>query len=206
MSEPVTKSVPQEQQEQRIETRTAVKRMGRFTIVATAVAVLAVLGVVVLYAQSPDKDKYSLVSPGGIAFSDFRGYEDWSVVSSARTDEVLKVIVANPTMIKAYKAGVPGNGQPFPEGSMIAKLQWKPKKSTEAQFAVDVPDVFSQAFVMEKDSKRFPKSGGWGYAVFNYDAGSDKFSADAKSLSDCGNACHTAVKKKDYIFHPYEKR
>jgi hypothetical protein len=36
------------------------------------------------------------------------------MVSSARTDEVLKVIVANPTMIKAYKAGVPGNGQLFP--------------------------------------------------------------------------------------------
>ena len=37
-------------------------------------------------------------------------------------------------MIKAYKAGVPGNGQPFPDGSMIVKLQWKPKKSTEAPF------------------------------------------------------------------------
>ena len=81
------------------------------------------------------------------------------MVSSARTDEVLKVIVANPTMIDAYKAGVPGNGQSFPEGSKIAKLQWKPKKSTEAPFVVDVPDVFTQAFVMEKDSKKFPKTG-----------------------------------------------
>ena len=152
------------------------------------------------------QDKYSLISPSGIRFSDFKGYEDWSVVSSARTDEVLKVIVANPKMIKAFKAGIPGNGQPFPEGSMIVKLQWKPKKSTEAQFAVDVPDVFKQAFVMEKDSKRFPKTGGWGYAVFNYDAASDKFTADPKSLSDCGNTCHTAVKAKDYIFHPYQKR
>jgi hypothetical protein len=143
-----------------------VKRIGGFALVATAVAVLAVLGVVVLYAQSQDKDKdkdkYSLVSPGGIAFSDFRGYEDWADVSSARTTEILKVIVANPTMINAYKAGVPGNGQPFPEGSRIVKLQWKLKKSTEAPFAVEVPDVFSQAFVMEKDSKRFSKSGGWG--------------------------------------------
>jgi hypothetical protein len=59
---------------------------------------------------------------------------------------VLKVIVANPTMIKAYKAGVPGNGQPFPDGSMIVKLQWKPKKSTEAPFVVDVPDVFYPGF------------------------------------------------------------
>jgi hypothetical protein len=58
------------------------------------------------------------------------------VVSSARTDEVLKVIVANPTMIEAYKAGIPGNGQAFPDGSKIAKLQWKPKKSTEAPFVV----------------------------------------------------------------------
>ena len=128
MSELVTKSVAQEQQEQKIETRTAVQRIAGFTIVATAVAVLAVLVAVAVYAQ----DKYSLKSPSGIAFSDFSGYEDWSVVSSARTDEVLKVIVVNPTMINAYKAGIPGNGQPFPEGSKIAKLQWKPKRSTEA--------------------------------------------------------------------------
>jgi hypothetical protein len=202
MPEPVEESVAQEQQEQKIETRTAVERIPGLTIVATAVVVLAVLVATTVYAQ----EKYSLKSPSGIAFADFRGYEDWSVASSARTDEVLKVIVANPTMITAYKAGVPGNGQPFPEGSMIVNLQWRPKKSTEAQFAVDVPDVFSQAFVMEKDSKRFPKTGGWGYAVFNYDAASDKFTADPKSLSDCGNACHTVVKAKDYIFHPYQKR
>ena len=170
--------------------------------IAIAATTLAAIAATFVYAQ----DKYSLKSPGGIAFSDFRGYEDWSVVSSARTDEVLKVIVANPAMIKAYKSGIPGNGQPFPEGSMIVKLQWKPKKSTEAPFVVDVPDVFKQAFVMEKDSKRFPKSGGWGYAVFNYDAASDKFTPDAKSLSDCGVACHTVVKAKDYIFHPYQMR
>jgi hypothetical protein len=169
--------------------------------IAIATATLAVLGGAAVYAQ----DKYSLKSPSGIAFSDFKGYEDWAVVSSARTDEVLKVIVANPIMIKAYKAGIPGNGQPFPDGSKIVKLQWKPKKSTEAPFVVDVPDVFTQAFVIEKDSKRFPKSGGWGYALFNYEAASDKFTVDP-SPSDCGHACHVAVKAKDHIFHPYEKR
>jgi hypothetical protein len=201
----VTKSGPQQQQEQKIETRTTVERIAGFTILAIAVAALAVLSAAAIHAQNA-QDKYSLKSPSGIAFSDFRGYEDWSVVSSARTDEVLKVIVANPIMINAYKAGVPGNGQPFPEGSKIAKLQWKPKKSTEAPFVVDVPDVFKQAFLMEKDSKRFSKSGGWGYAVFNYDAASDKFTPDAQSPSDCGYACHTPVKAKDYIFHPYQKR
>jgi Cytochrome P460 len=168
---------------------------------ATAAAVLAALMSVAVYAQ----EKYSLTSPGGIAFSDFKGYEDWSFVSSARTDEVLKVIVANPAMIAAYKAGVPGNGRPFPEGSKIVKLQWKPKKSTEAPFDVDVPDAFTQAFVIEKDSKRFPNTGGWGYALFNYDAATGKFTADP-APADCGNSCHSAVKKKDFIFHPYQTR
>ena len=176
------------------------KRKGKLAI-AIATAAAAALGGTAIYAQ----EKYSLKSPSGIAFSDFKGYEDWAVVSTARTNEVLKVIVANPTMIEAFKAGIPGNGQPFPDGSKIAKLQWKPKKSTEAPFAVDVPDVFSQAFVIEKDSKRFPNSGGWGYALFNYEAASDNFTADP-SPSDCGHQCHVAVKAKDYIFHPYQKR
>jgi hypothetical protein len=175
-------------------------------IAAAATAILIILAGAGLSAQGQNMDKYSLISPGGIKFSDFRGYEDWSVVSSARTEEVLKVIVANLAMIKAYKTGVPGNGQLFPERSMIVKLQWKPKKSTEAPFAVDVPEVFKQVFVMEKNSKRFQKTGGWGYAVFNYDAASDKFTADPQSLQDCGNTCHVAVKAKDYIFHPYQKR
>ena len=196
----VMKSVTQRDQE--INSRAFLERVARFAPVGTTVAVLALLVATTVCAQ----DKYQLKSPSGIAFSDFRGYEDWADVSSARTDEILKVIVANPTMIAAYKAGVPGGGQTFPDGSMIVKLQWTHKKSTEAPFVVEVPDVFKQVFVMEKDSKRFPKTGGWGYAVFNYDAASGKFAADPTSLSDCGNACHTAVKSKDYIFHPYQKR
>jgi hypothetical protein len=168
--------------------------------VATATAVLAALGTAV-YAQ----DKYALKSPSGIAFSAFRGYEDWAVVSSARTDEVLKVIVANPAMINACKAGVPGNGQTFPEGSKIAKLQWSFKKSTEAPFVVDVPNVFTLAFVIEKDSQRFPQTGGWGYALFNYEATAGNFTADA-ATADCGHSCHVAVKSKDYFFHPYQQR
>jgi hypothetical protein len=208
MTERMKESSGQEQQ--KTGTRTGIRHIAAISVVL-ATAVFATFGGAGLHALGQNDDKYSLKSPGGVAFSDFRGYEDWSVVSSARMeaalpDEILKVIVANPAMIKAYKAGTPGNGQPFPDGSMIVKLQWKPKKSTEAPFAVDVPDVFKQAFVMEKDSKRFPKTGGWGYAVFNYDAASDKFTPDPAALADCGNSCHVAVKAKDYIFHPYQKR
>jgi hypothetical protein len=118
-----------------------------------AIGIVSVSFAVLVGTAMSAQDKYSLKTPSGVAFSDFRGYEDWQVVSTARTDEVLKVIVAIPTMIAAYKAGVPGNGKPFPDGSRIAKLQWKPKKSTEAPFVVDVPDTFSQAFFIEKDTR-----------------------------------------------------
>ena len=90
MPEPLTKSVAQVRQQQDRGTRAPANRIVGFGAGGLAVTVLAVLVVTVLYAQ----DKYSLKSPSGIAFSDFKGYEDWSVVSSARTDEVLKVIVA----------------------------------------------------------------------------------------------------------------
>jgi hypothetical protein len=178
----------------------------RTLTIALTIAMLAAAGGTALYAQNKTaQDKYSLVSPSGVAFSDFKGYEEWAMISSAHTDKELKVIVGNPTMIKAYQAGVPANGQPFPEGSKAAKLQWTFKKSTDAPFVVDVPDAPTQAFFMEKDSKRFPTTGGWGYAVFNHDNATGTMSADA-AKSDCGQVCHVAVKSKDYVFHPYQKR
>ena len=167
----------------------------------TIAALLAALGGMALAAQ----DKYTLQVPNGLSFSDFRGYESWEVVSVAQTEEVLNVIVANPTMIDAYRAGVPGNGKPFPDGSKIAKIQWNPKKSAEAPFSVDVPETLKDVAFIGKDSKRFPGSGGWGYAMFNYDAASDTFTPDG-SGTNCGYACHTIVAAKDYIFHPYQQR
>ena len=122
-------------------------------------AILSTLGVVSAVATS-GQDRYTLKLPDGVAFSDFRGYGDWQLISTSKTDDRLKVILGNPTIIAAFKSGIPGNGKPFPEGSRIAKIQWKPKKSTEAPFVVDVPDTLADLFFMEKDSKRFPETGG----------------------------------------------
>jgi hypothetical protein len=152
------------------------------------------------------QDKYSLRLPNGLAFSEFRGYENWQVVSVSQTTELLKVEVANPTMIDAYRAGVPGNGKPFPDGSKIAKIEWRPKKMAESPFAVNVPDTLQDVFLIEKDSKRFPDTKGWAYAVFDYQPASDTFTPDATGTVNCGFACHTIVKDKDYIFHSYQKR
>ena len=148
--------------------------------VITIVALLAVLGGMAL-AQ----DKYAVQVPNGLALSECRGYDDWPGVSvshpdsmmgaSEEPDDVLNVIVANPAMIDAYRAGVPGNGKPFPDGSKIAKIAWKPKQNAEAPFAVKVPDTLAGVGCMVKDSSRFADTGGWGYAQFDYDPASDTF-------------------------------
>ena len=172
-------------------------------IVATTALVLAILSGVALSAQ----DRYTLrLLPDGLPFADFKGYGDWQLISSSKTDDRLKVILGNPTIIAAFKSGIPGNGKPFPDGSKIAKVQWKPKKSTEAPFVVDVPDTLADLFFMEKDSKKFPSTGGWAYAQFDYDPASATFTADKAGTPNCGHVCHVAVKAKDYVFHPYQNR
>ena len=165
------------------------------------VVLLAIMGGMALAAQ----DKYTVQVPDGLAFSEFRGYEDWQTVAVSQTENLIEVILANPMMIDAYRAGVPDNGKHFHDGSKIAKIQWNPKKSAEAPFSVDVPETLKDVAFIEKDSKRFPDSGSWGYAMFNYDAASDTFTPDG-SGTNCGYACHTIVAAKDYIFHPYQQR
>jgi len=129
----------------------------------------------------------------------------------------MRVILANPVMMKAYRAGIPANGKPFPEGSKIAKIEWQPKKLTGAPFSAATPDTvpgtLTEVELIEKDTKRFADTHGWGYAVFKYDAASDTFtpgtSADKPPQNNdakCGAACHNLAASKDYIFTAYPKR
>src|SRR5438067_1591145 len=170
------------------------KRKGLGTI-AIVTAIVSALGGSALSAQ----DKYTVKVPGGLAFAEFRGYENWQVVAISQDGGLLAAILANPVMINAYRAGVPGNGKPFPDGAKLAKIHWNPKQM-EAFPAATVPGTQHDMDFMVKDSKRFADSGGWGWAVFDYDAATDTFAPgtlaghppqgnDAK----CGFACHTSV-------------
>ena len=91
---------------------------------AAIVMVLVVSGVSAISAQ----DKYTGRVPTGLAFSEFRGFEDWPTVAVSQAGDLIDVIVANPVMIKAYRAGAPGNGKAFPDGSKMAKIHWNSKK------------------------------------------------------------------------------
>jgi len=158
------------------------------------------------------QDKYTVKVPNGLAFSEFRGYEAWQLVSISQNGNHIAAILANPVMIKAYLAGVPGDGKPFPDGSKMAKIHWNPKKM-ETFTAATVPGTQANVDFMVKDSKRFQDSGGWGWAAFDYDPKSDTFKpatlADKppqRNEAKCGFACHTIVKTRDYVFTDYGHR
>jgi hypothetical protein len=177
------------------------KNMRAITII---VILVAVLGSMALAAQ----DKFTVKVPGGLAFSDFRGYEDWADIAVSQTKTTLKVIVANDVMMNAYRQGLPANGKLFPDGSKIVKIEWIPKQNTVSPYFVMVPGTLKAVDVIEKDTKRFPNTHGWAYAEFSYDAASDTFKPSDLSLSGatCGYACHTKVATQDYIYTAYPKR
>jgi hypothetical protein len=172
------------------------------------------IGVAVLGAGAAisAQDKYTLKVPGGLAFSEFRGFEDWQTVAVSQSGDKIEVILANPVMIKAYRAGVTGEGKKFPDGSKLAKIHWIADKSTEPGSPL-IPGALHDIDFMVRDGKRFADSGAWGYAEFEYDAPSDAFRpgglADMPPQANdakCGFACHTIVAKKDYVFTAYGKR
>jgi len=177
---------------------------------AIAIVVLpSVLAGMALAAQ----DRYSLQVPGGLAFSEFRGYEDWQIVAASHNGDKIATILGNPAMIEAYKAGIPGNGKPFPDGAKMAKIHWNAKKAEDEPGEPLVPGALHDVDFMAKDSKTFADSGGWGYAEFEYDAASEMFrpgneSDEPPQANDakCGFACHTIVAAKDYVFTAYPKR
>jgi Cytochrome P460 len=184
------------QPERRLDMRTKTIMMA-----AIAAASLAVFGRVTLAQQ----DRYTLKVPDGLAFSEFEGYDSWEDVAVSETQGSVKAILGNPTMIGAYKEGIPDNGKPFPEGVKIVKIESIKKKNPVSPYFVEIPDTLKTISFIEKDSKKFPNTHGWAYAQFQYDSDSKTFKPSGTG-SECGYACYTTVASKDYIFTAYPPR
>jgi hypothetical protein len=169
--------------------------------IALALTALAAAAGIALAAQ----DRSTLKVPDGLAFSEFKGYDSWQPAAVSQTDTSVKAIVANPAMIAAYKTGLPAKGKTFPDGVKIAKIEWSKKPNPDSPYAVQVPgELKSLAFIL-KDTKRFPKTHGWAYAVFDYDAASKTLKPRGTG-AECGYECHTKVAAQDYIFTAYPAR
>jgi Cytochrome P460 len=188
-------------------------------IQAALLAGIALCGLVGMRLAAQQNKDTVKVPGSGLALSEFQGYEHWEIVGPSFTDaaHVIRAVLANPVMIKAYREGVPANGKPFPDGSKIAKIEWLPKTITSAPFSASTPDTVPGALkeleYIEKDSKRFPDTHGWGYAAFKYDATTDQLTPVSSTDNPpqgndatCGAACHTIAMQTDFIFTAYQKR
>jgi Cytochrome P460 len=180
------------------------------TWISVGVAVL--LGAMATGVAISAQDRYTVKVPDGLAFSEFRGYEKWQVISLSH-GALLAVIVGNSKAIAAYNEGIPANGKSFPDGARLAKIHWNPKTIPGEPGQPQVPGTLHDVDFMVKDSKRFPDTGGWGYGAFEYEGASDSFrpanqSDQPPQANDakCGAACHTVVKNRDFIFTEFPKR
>ena len=172
-----------------------------------------ILGILATGVAISAQDRYSLKVPGGLTFSEFKGYETWQTISISHNGEMLAAILGNPAMIDAFKSGIPENGKPFPDGAKMAKIHWVAKKKESYPAQPLVAGTLHDVDLMVKDSKRFADSGGWGYGAFEYDAASDSFRPGNASDqppqgndAKCGAICHTVVKSRDYVFTEFPKR
>src|SRR5580704_33173 len=174
---------------------------------------VVLLGVSIAGVAISTQDRYTLKVTGGLAFSEFKGYETWQTISLSHNGDKLAAILGNPAMIEAFKSGIPENGKAFPDGAKMAKIHWVAKKKETYPGQPLVAGTLHDVDLMVKDSKRFADSGGWGYGAFEYEAASDTFRPangsdqppqgnDAK----CGAACHTVVRSRDYVFTEFPKR
>ena len=139
--------------------------------VITIAALLAALGGMALAAQ----DKYTVQVPDGLAFSEFRGYEDWQTVAVSQTEEHDR---GDPRQSRDDRR-LPGRRsrqrQAFPRRLQDCEDPLESEKECGGPLSANVPDTLDGVGFIEKDSKRFPDTGGWGYAQFSYDPASDTF-------------------------------
>lgn len=132
------------------------------------------------------------------------GYRDWKVVSVAHEAGDLndiRAILGNDIAIKAYRE----NKLPFAEGAIVGRIAWSYVPSEEnnktfgkaQSFVAGSPTAFYLQF-MEKDSKKYAATGGWGYSSFD----NNGKPTGTASMQSC-YPCHQLIKSRDFIFTKY---
>jgi hypothetical protein len=179
--------------------------MKRLHVVSLGVATLVTSIIGITFAAD---GRFTVTSPNGIAFAEFKGYDRWELIAPSQPANSMKVILGNPIMMKAYSDGFPGNGQAIPDGAAMAKIDWSLQANPHLPGA-KMPDTLKKVQFMVKDAKRFPDTDGWGYAHFDYDAASGTFTASGNSPTFAKAACHqchTQIKANDFVFTTYARR
>lgn len=129
------------------------------------------------------------------------GYRDWTHVKSMVIQEGhplfdafggIHHVYANDKALKALKAG-----KPFPDGSVLVFDLLEARQDNHAI----VEGSRKVVGVMEKDSKAFASTGGWGYEGFKGDT-RERVVEDPQAAC---HSCHASQKDRDYVFSTYRK-
>jgi hypothetical protein len=169
--------------------------MKQKNILASAAVCSALLSGIAVAAQGTDNSQFVVPpSPNGIEFP--ADYRDWRVISvSHRTDHhSMRAILGNDIAIEAARQN---KTNPWPDGSVLAKVVWKegPEKDWAPAIA---PQSFIHVEFMFKDAKKWAATGGWGYARWVGDE-LKPYGSDVSFAQECV-ACHTPVKDRDWVY------
>ncbi|CCE22612.1 cytochrome P460 family protein [Methylotuvimicrobium alcaliphilum] len=143
-----------------------------------------------VYAET----KQPAPAPNGIEIP--KNYQNWQFIGVAhRTDNnSLRGILGNSIAVKAARSG---NTNPWPDGTILAKLVWKDRQHPLWEAATVPGDVQHFEFMI-KDAKKFQATQGWGYARW---VGKElkPYGDNADFAQECAG-CHAKAEKTDYVF------
>lgn len=133
------------------------------------------------------------VGSNGVAMP--QGYKDFRLigVSSRSDDQTLRAILGNDIAVEAARAG---KTNPWPNGTILAKLNWKQKTSDKFP-AATIPGDFGRADFMIKDDVKYASTGGWGWGRW---IGLEQKPYDKPDFAQECLACHAIVKDQDHVF------
>lgn len=124
------------------------------------------------------------------------GYQDWRLIGvSHRTENgTLRAILGNDVALRAAREG---QTNPWPDGTVLAKIVWKQRTHPKFGTAI-VPDALVHTEFMVKDAVRHAATGGWGFGRW---LGTEQrpYGSDANFVQEC-LGCHAPVKDNDFVF------
>lgn len=144
-------------------------------------------------SQNTAKD-YNWVakSPNGIAY--IPDYRNWKVISTTdRFDNgTIRIIFANQDAVEAIRDN---KTNPWPNGSILAKVLWKQQQATQGQISTG---KFIHVEYMIKDTEKYADTEGWGWARWKGEQ-LTPYGNTADFVQECIR-CHSPVKDNDNVF------
>lgn len=121
-------------------------------------------------------------------------YKNWQAISTTdRFDNgTMRVIFGNDVAVKAIHDG---KINPWPDGTIFAKVAWDQLEDKDGNVATG---AFKQIEYMIKDSRKYADTHGWGFARFKTPQ-LIPYGKTATFTSECVG-CHKPVADRDFVF------